>query len=198
MLMPAWLQSIMPTLTLLLGSGWLGTVLWFRLKSREVDRVDFNTVLAEVKGQRDEAWQRLDERDGRIEKMEVEIHGLRIARDLDPFPNWVVDLQGQYQFVNREFERFFLEPRNETYRDVIGRSHADLWPPEFCKTLQTLDASARQRADGTARAVATIDVPGLGATSVTVHKFPIRFKGAIVAWAGYITSMEPENRLVGR
>ena len=163
-------------------------------------RVDFNTILAEVKSQRDEAWSQIEKQDARMVQMEAEIQGLRLARDLDPFPNWVVDKGGEYLYVNREFERYFLEPLGQTYRDVVGKTHEDHWPPDFCKVLKTLDAVARSRPDGTARATASLHVPELGSTKVTVHKFPIRFKpsGIIVAYAGFITDLEPDNVLIDR
>lgn len=166
---------------------------------READRVDFNTVLAEVKAQRDEAWARNKDCDARMQAMEAEIQGLRLARDLDPFPNWVVDLSGEYLYVNREFEKGFLEPAGQTYRDVVGKRHEDVWPPKFCQTLHLLDTEARSRPDGTARAKTTVEVPILGDVQMTVHKFPIRFKpsGIIVAYAGFITNIEPVQELIG-
>lgn len=166
---------------------------------REGKRVDFDLILAEVKSQRDEAWRHVEKQNERINCMEGEIQGLRLARDLDPFPNWVVDRSGEYLYVNREFERYFLEPRSQTYRDIIGQTHETFgWPKAFCDTLRNLDAAARSRPDGTARATTAVDVPALGPTRVTVHKFPIRFKpsGVIVAYAGFITDIEPQNEMI--
>lgn len=183
-------------LNLILGGGLLAVWLRYRIQSRGEERVDFNTVLAEIKGQRDEAWTHIDKQDVRIATLEAEIQGLRLARDLDPFPNWIVDLQGHYIFVNREFERVFLEPRGETYRFAVGKTHEELgWPQAFCKTLVSLDAAARSRPDGTARATTSLDLPAVGTAQVTVHKFPIRFKpaGVIVAYAGFITDLVLEE-----
>lgn len=193
---PSTLSLISLAINLLLGGG-LIAVLKYRIQSRGADRIDFDSIAGVLSTQRDEALKRIAEQDRKIELLEAEINGLRLARDLDPFPNWVVDLQGSYRFVNREFETYFLEPERKTYRDVIGKQHSDLWPPSFCATLESLDAAARQRPDGTARAVARIDVPNFGPCDVTVHKFPIRFKGAIVAYAGYITSIEPHEERLG-
>lgn len=167
--------------------------------NRDDNRTDFEVIIEELKGQRDAAFARLDERDARLTKLEAEIKGLHLTRDLDPFPHWVVDRSGEYLYVNREFERYFLEPKGLSYRDAVGKKHPDLWPPEFCEVLRTLDAAARSRPDGTARAVTEIDVAELGRTNVTVHKFPIRFKpsGVIVAYAGYITDLDPIERMVG-
>lgn len=191
------LSLISLVLNLLLGGGLLVNLLRHREKMRDVDRVDFETISEALQKQRNEAWERIAEQDKKIELLEAEINGLRLARDLDPFPNWVVDLHGRYRFVNREFEAYFLEPKGQTYRDIVGKSHEDVWPPEFCQTLRTLDASARQRPDGTARTVTNVDIPNMGLTQVTIHKFPIRFKGGIVAYAGYITSLEPKSQMIG-
>lgn len=193
---PTTLSLVSLVLNLLLGGGLLTVWLRFVIAKRGADRVDFDTVNEALKEQRDEALLRIAGQDRKIELLEAEINGLRIARDLDPFPNWVVDLQGCYRYVNREFERYFLEPRRQAYRDVIGKHHTDIWPADFCKTLEALDAAARKRPDGTARATTSLDIPGAGIAEVTVHKFPVRFKGAVVAMAGYITEIEPEARLV--
>jgi PAS domain-containing protein len=168
----------------------------YRIQSRGEERVDFNTVLAEVKGQRDEAWNHIEKQDSRIATMEAEIQGLRLARDLDPFPNWITDLQGKCIFVNREFERMFLEPQGKTYRHAVGKTYEEFgWPEAFTRVLASLNAAARSRPDGTARATTGLVVPAIGPSRVTVHKFPIRFKpsGVIVAFAGFITDIVPDD-----
>lgn len=194
-------EQLLPLVTGLLGimggGGVVAALLKYRVQARQEDRVDFSTLLSVVEKQRDEAWDHIRTQDRRIEMLEIEIHGLRIARDLDPFPNWVVDLQGRYSYVNREFEHIFLEPRGQTHRDIVGKLHKDVWPDDFCKTLSSLDAAARKRPDGAARATAQTVVPGIGRCTLVIHKFPIRFKGAIVAFAGYITAIDCEDQLIG-
>jgi PAS domain-containing protein len=184
-------------LNLLLGGGLVAVWLRYRVQVRNEDRVDFSTLLSAVERQRDEAWAHIERQDDRIRHLEDEVQGLRIARDLDPFPNWLTDLDGRYTFVNRPFEELFLEPQRKTRRDVIGKTHEEFWPEPFCRTLASLNAAARKRPDGTARANTTLDIPGLGACQVTVHKFPCRIKGVVVASAGYITVVEPENTISG-
>lgn len=184
-------------LNLLLGGGLLAVWLRYRVQVRGENRSDFDMIVGALKQQREDDREVIEAQGRQIENLEAEINGLRIARDLDPFPNWVVDLQGCYRFVNREFEAYFLEPKRQTYRDVIGKSRDDIWPPEFCKTLKNLDAVARKRPDGTARATTTLDVPNLGHCEVTIHKFPVRFKGAIVAMAGYMTVIESQEERIG-
>lgn len=204
------LNLVLNLVTLLLGGTALGVILRYRAKIKEIDagvhtgdrsadRADFEAVTGELVRQRDDALKRYSDAEHRIDQLEAEVQGLRLARDLDPFPSWVVDTQGCYQFVNRAFEEHFLEPKGQSYRDTIGKCHEDLWPESFCRTLKSLDAAARRRPDGTARARASVDVPSLGTCEVTVHKFPIRFKpsNAIIAFAGYITEMEPIEGTVG-
>lgn len=194
---PATISLVSLVLNLLLGGGIVAVWLKYKLGARTADRVDFETVLAEVKAQRDEAWGHIERQDERIEHLEAEIQGLRIARDLDPFPHWLTDLDGRYTFVNRPFEERFLDPQRKTYRDIIGKTRKDIWPEEFCRTLTSLDGAARKRPDGTARASTTLDVPGIGPSQVTVHKFPCRVRGVIVAWAGYFTVIEAHDDLAG-
>ena len=177
--------------------GLFAVWLRYRIQVRTADRVDFDTLLAAMQKQRDEAWEHIARQDERIEHLEAEIQGLRIARDLEPFPHWLTDLEGRYTFVNRPFEERFLDPQRKTYRDIIGKTRVDIWPEDFCRTLTALDGAARKRPDGTARANATLDVPGLGPCQVMVHKFPCRVRGVIVAWAGYFTVIEAQDEIAG-
>ena len=191
-------------LNFLLGGTLLGVILRHRFQKAQLaaqvgkddrgqDLVDFNTILAEVKAQRDEAWDQIKAQDKRMETMEAEIQGLRLARDLDPFPAWIVDLQGHFIFANREFERSFLEVDGRNYRSIIGQSHSDLWPEAFCETLQLLDGKARSRPDGRARASTTLTVPRFGSVTVHVQRIPIRVAGVIVAYAGFFTDIQSDD-----
>ena len=180
----------------LLGGGLIGV--WFkylidkgrltkdeRSEAREESRLDFKMILDVVTGQRDEAFAKLDQTEEKFERVELEVQGLRLAKDLDPFPNWIVDLEGRYIFVNREFEKEFLEPREHNYRWAIGRRHDEVWSAEFAAKMRTLDESARRRPDRRARATM-----GVGDRQLTVHKFAICMRGVPVAWAGYVTEIE--------
>src|SRR5205085_1981810 len=106
---------------------------------KEEERTDFDIIVAAVTKQRDEALRRVEVLEGKFELLEMELHGMRLAADLDPFPNWITDLEGRYIYVNREFEKQFLEPQGKIYRDVIGKGHEHLWPDAFCKKLKQLD-----------------------------------------------------------
>lgn len=184
-------------LSVLLTGGLIGVILRYRIQARtltveekqglrEQQRQDFDLLLRVVTGQRDEAFKVIDSYDSKFQNMELEIHGMRLSADMDPFPNWIVDLEGRYIFVNREFEKQFLEPEGMIYRQMIGEPHSKIWPDSFCQTLEQLDQVAKRRPDGRARAVTTV-----GDRQITVHKFPIRIKGIPVAFAGYITDVEP-------
>lgn len=194
---PLVITSVVSLISALFGGGVVAALLRFRIQSRTADLTDFGAINAVLVQQRDEAFERIDKLEQRVESQEAEISGLRIARDLDPFPNWIVDLQGHYNFVNRPFEECFLEPQKKTYRDIIGKTHEDFWPATFVETLRTLDTAARKRPDGAARANTTLSLQGVGEWEITVHKIPCRIKGIIVAYAGYITIMEPVMERVG-
>lgn len=196
--MADWFPLVSIAVNLLLGGTLLSVLLRHKIQTREANRTDFSTILDAVVKQRDEAWEYNRAQDRRIANMEAEIQGLRLVRDLDPFPNWIVDIGGEYVFVNREFERVFLLPQSLTYRDAIGKTHEQLgWPDAFCRTLKALDAAARSRPDGRARAATTLEIKEIGKVNVTVHKFPIRVKETIVAYAGFITDLDPLDRVIG-
>lgn len=180
----------------LLSGGLLGVLLKFKLDKakltkderqelREEQRDDFRLILEIVTGQRDEALRRVVRMEERADALEFEVQGLRLSREIDPFPHWIIDLDGRYIFVNREFEKEFLEPRGLGYRDMIGERHDKIWPVDFAKKLETLDRAAKSRPDRRARAVVMVE-----GRKLTVHKFPICVKGMPVAFAGYITEIE--------
>lgn len=193
-------SSILGLVSVLLTGGALGFIFRFMIDRRKLGseekaaahqqrKDDFEMLMAVVTNQRDEAYAKIKDYDRKIENLELEIQGLRMCGELDPFPNWIINLDGQYVFINREFEKRFLEPKGWNYRDVIGAKHEKLWSDEICRKLKALDDQARARPDGRARA--TIEVDGL---QLTVHKFPIRVRGIPVAFAGYITDIEPLNQ----
>lgn len=192
-----YLTVIMAVINLLLG-GALVAVLRYRVQVRSENRTDFSAVLEAVTRQRDEAWEHNRAQDARIANMEAEITGLRLTRDLDPFPNWLIDRSGEYMLVNREFERLFLQPQGKTYRDAIGKTHEQLgWPSNLCLALKALDVAARSRPDGRASTRVTTVLPELGQVVLTIHKFPVRIKDAIIAYAGFVTEVEPDDKMLG-
>jgi hypothetical protein len=189
--------SLLATMVATLLSGGLAGVLFkFKLdrarltkeerhEVREEQREDFKLILDVVTVQRNEAFDEVKELRRQVEVMSREVQGLRLSREIDPFPSWIVDLDGHYLLVNREFERAFLEPRGLNYRDVIGETHDKVWPEDFVAKLAVLDKKARSTPDKRARAVVVVD-----GRKLTIHKFPICVRGIPVAFAGYVTEIE--------
>lgn len=190
---------IQTALNVLLAGGLLGVWLKYLIENRKLSLVEnednaerkrdhFDRALDVVTRQRDDALKLVADCYSRIEKLEMEVQGWRFARDLDPFPTWIIGLDDRHLYVNREFEKLFLEPTGRDYRDAIGEVPEGIWPESFCKTLRNLRDIARRVPDGRSRAVTNLFV-GPNERQVTVQKFPIRIQGSIVAFAGYITDI---------
>lgn len=197
---PATISLIQTLLNVVFGVGFGGFFLKYLIDRRKLTleesedvalrkRSDFDRALEVVTHQRDDALKLVNECYSRLEKMELEVQGLRLARDLDPFPSWLIGLEGRYLYVNREFEKQFLEPASKDYRSIIGETHATVWPDAFCRTLRNLDDLAKRVPDGHARATTNLVLGEDTERQVTVHKFPVRIRGAVVAFAGYITDI---------
>jgi PAS domain-containing protein len=183
----------------LLGSGgflgWIGKL--YLDKSRldsEVQHTNlsfiqdqFQLALKVVTDQRDNALEEKKELLSRLDNLELEIVGLKLSNNFDPFPRWMVDLQGKFLYVNPCFEERYLYTREPPIhrRDLIGKGHDIIWPKEFFDKLHELDKAAKTRPDGRARAHMVIN-----GDDVTVYKFPVRIHGIIVAYAGYILYMD--------
>jgi PAS domain-containing protein len=193
-------------LNILLSGGILGVWLKYKNESRKLTaeerenlaerkRNDFDRALEVVTEQRNDALRLVQVCESRIDKLELEVQGLRFARDLDPFPNWIVGLDGKYLYANREFEKQFLEPQGKNYRAIIGEKHETLWPEAFCRVLRNLDAMARRVPDGHARATTSLVLQG-DERQVTVHKFPLRIRDAVVGFAGFITDIQIPGEMV--
>ena len=142
-------------------------------------------VLRSMTSQRDEALRRVDILQRRIDHMELEISGLRIAQGRDPFPRWLVDTNGIYIFINQMFEEQFLRPKGINAEDLIGKAHEAFWPPEIAPKFRILDEEAKRRLDG--RAKTHFEFEG---KSLTVYKMPVKAAGTIVAFEGWITDID--------
>lgn len=162
-----WIDILARLVSSTVVGGLIGYWLKYRIEQRKLSltedgdhaerkRADFDRALDVVTGQRDDALKLVNDCYGRLEKMEMEVQGLRLARDLDPFPSWIIGLEGKYLYVNREFEKQFLEPTGQDYRSVLGETHAAVWPEAFCRTLRNLDDLARRVPDGHARATTNL------------------------------------------
>ena len=171
------------------GVGALAQVYIGQLKAKqEIKRDDqdfiregFELAVKVVTDQRNDALESLKEVRRELADMQLEIVGLKLANSFDPFPRWMVDLEGRYIYTNACFEEKYLEPRGMLKRDIIGQTHEALWPPEVCSKIRQLDGQARSRPDGRARAVLILQEE-----EATLYKFPVRVQGVVVAYAGYI------------
>lgn len=195
-------EAVIPLLIAALGGGGLVKLLdlYFRerrltdaqkVEKKETDLLEderiINLVVKSIAQQRDDALRQIRELNIRIENMAIEIQGLRLAQGRDPFPRWIVDSTGKYQFVNANFEEIFLRPQGLSAYDVINKQHEDIWPPEVAKTLHELDNKAKERYDGRAKTTMT-----LLDKIVTVYKLPIRHgaTGVVLAFEGWITDIQ--------
>jgi hypothetical protein len=162
--------------------GRLNSTMTVRKGDQDFIREGFELAVKVITDQRDDALKANEEMRRRLDNTELEIVGLKLSSSFDPFPRWMVDLEGRYLFVNPCFEERFLEPMSMSRRDIVGKGHEVLWPPEVCEKIKHLNQMARSRPDGRARAVVNLD--GMG--EVSLFKFPVRVHGVIVAYAGYI------------
>lgn len=152
-----------------------------RTGDQDFIRQGFELAVKVITSQRDDALHLNEEIRKRLDNAELEIVGLKLANSFDPFPRWMVDLEGRFLFVNTCFEERFLFPRDVARRDIVGKGHDFIWPPALCTKLKELDGLARSRPDGRARAVMELD-----GSEVSIFKMPVRVHGVIVANAGYI------------
>lgn len=144
-------------------------------------------VIEEVTKQRDGALQRVVQLEATVDKLELEIQGMKLIQGRDPFPRWMVDKDGLYMYVNACFEDKFLRPIGKRSHDIIGQQHDAIWPPAFGQKMRQLNELAKSRPDG--RAKATLQVNG---EIMTVYKLPIRHlnSGAIMGYEGWVTDIE--------
>lgn len=180
------------------GGGFIKLLEFFtKRKERRVvtEQGIVELVVNKIGEQRDLYKKQVEELERKYDLLELEVQGLRLVNGRDPFPRWLVDMQGRYIFINPCFEERFLKPLNKMARDLIGQTHetGGLWPLDFCAKLRTLDEIARQRPDGRAKAVMRVH-----GQMLTVYKLPVRHvpSGAIMAYEGWITDIEIEEDLV--
>lgn len=194
-------ELIIGAIGLVFGGGGIGAILQVYLgkvkisaeqKQHDLDYLQrgFKLAVDVVTNQRDDALKLVQNMRTELDDMKLEIAGLKLASGFDPFPRWMVDLEGRYLYINACFEERILLPRGIHRSELIGSGHDRIWPDAFCKKLRELDVLARTRPDGRARAVVeiTLDPDGVS-EEFTVYKFPVRVHGVIVAYAGYIMPM---------
>lgn len=192
------LMDILPYVAAAAGGGGIGALAQVFIGTKSVSKEQrkndqdfiqkgFELAIKVITDQRDSAIGSANELRTRLDNMELEIVGLKLASSFDPFPRWIVNLEGEYIYVNSCFEEQFLRNRNPpmNIRDLIGKKHDAIWPPELCEKLKTLDAAARSRPDGRARAHVIVE-----GQQLNLYKFPVRLHGVIVGYAGYMTYLD--------
>ncbi|MBW8863864.1 MAG: PAS domain S-box protein, partial [Verrucomicrobia bacterium] len=93
---------------------------------------------------------------------------LQAILDFSPVVMFLKDLQGRYRLVNREFEQAFGLKQEQ----VLGKTDAELFPPEIAPTFQANDRAVLRT--GHARTFEET-VPYIGGSHVSVVvKFPLR------------------------
>ena len=116
----------------------------------------------------------------------------RIRAFCDNSPNLIFqrDLTGRYLYVNREFQRAFgIDPR-----DVIGKTDADLFPPEQAALFQAND---RRVVDaGVPMEFEEVAQHADGRHTSIVHKFPlVDAEGCLYAVGGIVTDITDRKRI---
>jgi PAS domain S-box-containing protein len=96
----------------------------------------------------------------------------RLFMDHTPAAAWIKDSEGRMVYVNRSFETIFRRPRE----DWLGRTDAELWPPEVARQNWENDRLALEA--GTAREmVEVIPAPDGSPRYWRAFKFPMAGPG---------------------
>ena len=160
------------------------------LSDKDDRQMDNNFLLESLKvaietanKQRNDALEQMEKMQSRIVNLEFEIMGLKLMLGHDPFPRWIISTEGKYLFVNNAFERGFLAPKGMNERDIIGKTHSDIWEKNIAEIFKNLDKKAKKNSKGIARSDININVGDF--TTVTVYKMPLRINDVIVGYIGY-------------
>ncbi|MFV0443732.1 MAG: SpoIIE family protein phosphatase [Planctomycetaceae bacterium] len=117
-----------------------------------------------------------------------ELH--RQILDATPAVVYVKDLQGRYQFINRQFEEIFHVQR----ADVIGQTDFDLFPPHLAQQFRQNDLQVT-RADHPLKCQEQTEQDGVTHIYLTI-KFPLRDRqGQLMSVAGISTDITEQLQL---
>lgn len=133
------LKDLIPVGTAIGGA--LATILGFRLKSKDANRADFQSLLDRYDKALKDSEARIESLAVKIHQLEEKIDELTKSRDYfknqlvllqaahydDPLPRWTKDKQGRMIHVNRAYEEAFLKPIGKTADDYIGKLDKDVW-----------------------------------------------------------------------
>jgi PAS domain S-box-containing protein len=96
-----------------------------------------------------------------------------------PGPAWLKDLEGRYVYANPEAERVFGRRLNE----LLGRTDADLFPPETARTFHENDQRVIQAGQGI-QAIELLRQPDNVEHSSVVSKFAVPGPDGFIAYVG--------------
>jgi len=125
----------------------------FFKKKRDSQRVDFKTLLIELKSEVDTLKQERKEvselnriLQKRVLELELIVRDLRnkivllgSAHDSSPLPSWLKDTDGTMLSLNQAFVSAFLEPNGINMDDYIGNTDFAVWPKEVAEEYQKND-----------------------------------------------------------
>lgn len=145
------LKDLIPVWTAI--GGVLATILGFRLKSKDSNRADFESLLDRYDKALKDSEEKIKQLVKRIESLEYKISELTDSRDYfknqltllqaahydDPLPRWTKDKEGRMVHVNRSYEESFLKPIGKTADDYIGNFDNDIWGEKTAKQFRNHD-----------------------------------------------------------
>jgi PAS domain-containing protein len=125
----------------------------FFKKKRDSERVDFKTLLIELKSEIDTLKNERKEvselnsiLQKRVFELELIVKDLRnkivllgSAHDSSPLPSWLKDTDGTMLSLNQAYASAFLEPNGIKIEDYIGRSDFAVWPKDIAEEYQKND-----------------------------------------------------------
>lgn len=133
-----------------------------RKDDREAKQAEDNAIIVALQQEVQRLQTRLDREEKLTAQMREEIFFLQIHADDSPFPGWVVNTEGTIVHVTAAFERMILQPLRMTRGQVVGKKHAEIWPPSLAAMIASLDQAASVAENHTAWAEGFEFVPSLG------------------------------------
>jgi len=130
----------------ILGGGVITKVGDLFLKKRGESRIDFNTLLTELRN--DNAYLREENKEYRksIDELREEITIIRSkmqtfeSGQMDlPLPMWLKDLDGKMLSFNRAFVDIFLKRYEIEEHKYLGNYDHDVWPADVAATFKLHD-----------------------------------------------------------
>lgn len=191
--LPTWAQFIIAVL-LLFGGGAAAKLIDYlkfqydenrqeSAKRREEKRLDLTAIISQLKTDKEELKSEVRALRDEVTSLTARIAHLEaLATSEIPVPMWSTDRDGVYQWVNSTYRDVILDPIGMTESDLIGRTHEEVWGPEFNAMIQASHRRAMESARNRA-IIHGVKLPRVQG-AWTIHKFPL-MRGAVVAgWRG--------------